>query len=498
MEMKDAGSPRAGRPEMQKSITSNPVFRLVGVVIAAALLIALVIISLGLGQSRETQQVKLIEVVGLVEFASGDSAGDWQLVSNGHNIKEGQRIRTGADGSVVLLFYEGSRTTLGPGTDLVLTTLTGDGKLELSVDLDQRTGETFHSVVPLQGKESAFQVHTSAGIASVHGTTFRVSVPQEGAARFSVDEGQVLVTSNNQEMMLSAGQVTTVLADEPLEDPAFQFSLKGTLTEISGDTWTVDGVPFQVTSDTNLKDDPQVNSFVLVDGHILDGTWIADMVKVMKDKKPKASFTGNVDSIGTSWVISGISVLVDGDTEIDDGIDLGDPVEVKFIVLENDGWLALEIELLVDDEEPTDPTATSTATSTFTPTPILTNTPTVTLTITPTATVTATAIVTDCVGVDPHPKGQTLADTYGVNYEEIMGWFCQGFGFGEIDHAYSLSEETGIPVEDIFDMRTSGMGWGEIKKTLQPSKTPKPSKIPKAIKTQKPSKTPKPTKTPKN
>jgi hypothetical protein len=67
----------------------------------------------------------------------------------------------------------------------------------------------------------------------------------------------------------------------------------------------------------------------------------------------------------------------------------------------------------------------------------------------------------------------TLAERYGVSYEEIMGWFCQRFGFGEIDLAYGLSRQTGVPVADIFDMRKSGLGWGEIKKQLS-GDTPKP------------------------
>jgi hypothetical protein len=75
-----------------------------------------------------------------------------------------------------------------------------------------------------------------------------------------------------------------------------------------------------------------------------------------------------------------------------------------------------------------------------------------------------------CTGAQPHPTGQTLAERYGVSYDVIMGWFCQGYGFGEIDLVYSLSQESGIPVEQIFAMRESGMGWGTIKQQLQVEK----------------------------
>jgi hypothetical protein len=47
-----------------------------------------------------------------------------------------------------------------------------------------------------------------------------------------------------------------------------------------------------------------------------------------------------------------------------------------------------------------------------------------------------------------------------------MGWFCQGYGFGEIEHAYQLRDETGQTVEYIFSLRAGGMGWGNIRKLL--------------------------------
>jgi hypothetical protein len=65
-----------------------------------------------------------------------------------------------------------------------------------------------------------------------------------------------------------------------------------------------------------------------------------------------------------------------------------------------------------------------------------------------------------------HPKGMRLAERYDVPYDEVMGWFCDGFGFGEVNRAYSLSLKKGMSVEDIFAMREDGLGWGQIKKQL--------------------------------
>jgi hypothetical protein len=81
---------------------------------------------------------------------------------------------------------------------------------------------------------------------------------------------------------------------------------------------------------------------------------------------------------------------------------------------------------------------------------------------------------TACVGAEPHPTGMRLANRFGVSYEDIMGWFCQGYGFGEIYLAYELSRETSVDVENIFAMKSAGLGWGEIRKELLPGKPDKP------------------------
>ncbi|MBN1313111.1 MAG: hypothetical protein JXB30_17000 [Anaerolineae bacterium] len=62
---------------------------------------------------------------------------------------------------------------------------------------------------------------------------------------------------------------------------------------------------------------------------------------------------------------------------------------------------------------------------------------------------------------------EALAEDYGVTVEDIMEWFCRGYGLGEIKEAYRLSEESGKSVEEIFAMREQGMGWGDIKKELE-------------------------------
>jgi hypothetical protein len=145
-------------------------------------------------------------------------------------------------------------------------------------------------------------------------------------------------------------------------------------------------------------------------------------------------------------------------------------VKVKYVVLENGSWQAIEISTLVAGKLPPTPAVTST-------TP-----PSPTETLFPAEfEFSAPSEAVDCVSVETQPEAATLADAYDVPIAEIMGWFCKGFGFGEIEQVYSLRSTTDMSVEEIFAARSSGQGMGEIKQTTEPqpagkSQSAKPDK----------------------
>ena len=68
-----------------------------------------------------------------------------------------------------------------------------------------------------------------------------------------------------------------------------------------------------------------------------------------------------------------------------------------------------------------------------------------------------------CLGDDPHPAGQALADEYGVPYEDIKEWYCtDGYGMGEIENALWAAAQTGLTPDDVFDLHDSLGGWGRV------------------------------------
>jgi len=64
------------------------------------------------------------------------------------------------------------------------------------------------------------------------------------------------------------------------------------------------------------------------------------------------------------------------------------------------------------------------------------------------------------------PTAGKLATANNVSEDEVMGWFCKGFGFGEIKKAYVWAASTGKTVDELFALKAEGMGWGEIAHSL--------------------------------
>lgn len=331
---------------------------LVGVTLVA--LIAFVSLSaLGIGMvgPRQAQAAVLVDVSGQVEVATNEEGSSWESLAEGDRIRSGARLRTLEGSTATLDFYEGSRTVLTPGTELILVRVDGGWGKTLQVVIDQTVGATSNSITPLKGSNSLFLVSTPSGIASVHGTRFTVEVDQRGRSRFAVTSGKVQVSNDASEVFLLSGQVLSVEPGLELTSPSYQFSIQGELESIQGNIWTVSGMYFTVLEETTVYGDPAIADGVQVEGHVLEsGEWIADSITRVEAPDPNGSFTGILDNDqGEEWQIGDWTVLVTGETELDEGLEVGAPVRVFFYVLESGRWQALKIEPIQQPEDEVPP-----------------------------------------------------------------------------------------------------------------------------------------------
>jgi len=415
---------------------------------------------------RGAHTATLTDAKGTLQVSDSGVSGDWHAVSNGDKVRAGQRVRTAADSWVTLEFFDGTQTTLAPNTDLMLENIDGQWGNVLQVELIQNTGQTEHGVVPLRGEKAIYNVYTPSGTASVKGTNFKVLVDESGKSTFKVDNGKVLVTNNGSQAYVMAGQGLATVLGEPLSTPGYLFVVQGELTSKVEGMWTVAGVNIIVPEEAQIIGNPKLGKNVFVQGQIQDKyDWVADSIRPAYSNDQMGTFTGFVTAVSEdqlTWQVNGVDFMVDGEAQVDNGIENGDAVRVAFEVLEGGDWQVVRIDSLEGEEDESlddmDPDASSPTDDGDLP----------------------GDDSETCTGVVPHPKADKLLVDYpgvemsdgsesvrSVTYDDIMGWFCNDkLGFGEIALAFKLSKGSDLLVDEIIKLRVGGQGWGEIKQFL--------------------------------
>jgi hypothetical protein len=122
------------------------------------------------------------ESIGTIKTLSGEvtieRAGQRKLAKAGESVFQSDRIITGEDGAVGLIFEDDSRISAGPGSTLHLDSFkfdrtTHDGNLDVSM---QKGTLSVISGKLTQKTPGALKVRTPAAILAVRGTEFSVRV----------------------------------------------------------------------------------------------------------------------------------------------------------------------------------------------------------------------------------------------------------------------------------------------------------------------------------
>jgi hypothetical protein len=222
-----------------------------------------------------------------------------------------------------------------------------------------------------------------------------------------------------------------------LEDEEFEeFEIKGYLEEyVIGEYIIVDGVQYELTMDTEVEEELEVGDFVKVKYYEDEELFIALEVELEDEEFEEFEVKGYVDEYEEGYIIvDGVRYELTMDTEIEDEIEVGDFVKVKYYE-DEETLIALEVELEDEDDDDMDDDMDDSAI---------------------------------CSGEIIQPALKDLASTFGVSYEELLPYFCeQNFGIGEIKLALEIAEHEDVEMtwEELLEWRHNA-GWGEIKQEL--------------------------------
>ena len=177
---------------------------------------------------------------GKVDFTQNGKSLPAEKTSANSAIGEGVKIATGEDGQVILLFSNGTVSTIGASTTLTLAEFSqepfandegsmGDLKEEPSesnVEIDLDFGSMIVGTKKLN-KGSTFNIESAVGTAGIRGTEFKIVVPPGGAYALDVAESTVAftpagvanpvpVTAGNGLDLAGAGQPVTTRPINPV------------------------------------------------------------------------------------------------------------------------------------------------------------------------------------------------------------------------------------------------------------------------------------------
>jgi hypothetical protein len=141
----------------------------------------------------DTVQAMVESVSGTVEFAPPGSAS-FAPLGKGQELAVGSTIRTGSDGSAVILTTPGSAIKLGSDSNLRLHALafakSGSTVTQREAHLQLTSGVVSALIDPSTPKITDFQVQTPEGSAAARGTFYAVAV-SNGKTYVSVKHGTV-------------------------------------------------------------------------------------------------------------------------------------------------------------------------------------------------------------------------------------------------------------------------------------------------------------------
>ncbi|MFA5367464.1 MAG: FecR domain-containing protein [Dehalococcoidia bacterium] len=144
----------------------------------------------------------LSDIAGDVQVLRQGSSG-WIVATSGMKIWTGDSLETGADGYVLVTFFDGSVMEVESDTEISVEELSVASGGSTTVRIHQTIGSTINRVENLIDSSSKYEVESLAGTAAVRGTTFRNQVGRERGiihtcvSTFKEEEGQHFVYFSN-------------------------------------------------------------------------------------------------------------------------------------------------------------------------------------------------------------------------------------------------------------------------------------------------------------
>jgi hypothetical protein len=141
-----------------------------------------------LGQANGEDKARVSSVSGPVTYSAPESAESSQLTA-GAEIPIGSRIRTGHDGTAVIIVVSGAAMQISENSDVTIASMSSSPEKRKAL-VSLKSGTVSALIDPKRSKQTDFKIQTPQGVAAARGTFYGVTV-KGGRTYVGVKKGKV-------------------------------------------------------------------------------------------------------------------------------------------------------------------------------------------------------------------------------------------------------------------------------------------------------------------
>lgn len=168
--------------------------------------------------------LKGVPMEGTVTFLKGDVLTQlpgsplWRPLQLQERVQEGALLKTGRDGTLEVLFEDGSSILLREHS-LLKVAASKKGALHFLRILRLEGGRVISRIKAATGKDSRFEIETPSALAAARGTHYRVAVDEQQTTRAELLESSIAVSAMGATVALKEGEGTVTRLNEPPAPP---------------------------------------------------------------------------------------------------------------------------------------------------------------------------------------------------------------------------------------------------------------------------------------
>jgi hypothetical protein len=141
-----------------------------------------------IGQANGEDMARVSSVSGKVTYSDPHSSDFVQLTA-GAEIPIGSRIRTGHDGTAVVIVVSGAAMQISENSDVTIASMSSSPEKRKAL-VSLKSGTVSALIDPKRSKQTDFKIQTPQGVAAARGTFYGVTV-KNGKTYVGVKKGKV-------------------------------------------------------------------------------------------------------------------------------------------------------------------------------------------------------------------------------------------------------------------------------------------------------------------